>query len=213
MTRKAVIGMIRAAALAGAFFLAGGVIPLIGGILMLLAPAPVMVYAVGRTAQPARDYRGTARDRFGNDPRGAVRRPRLFVTFGLATAIVVLHDRAPFSFETISAVGAGRWWQIGRGALAVMAGPRRSSRPARRTCSGDGARAEVLQAARHQDGDSGRNAGDVISLTMRLSPAFAISSAASMVLVNLGVFWRWAGRSGWLTTYSAIFRDGRRRNG
>ena len=40
--------MVRAAALTGAFFLAGGAIPLIGGVLMMLAPAPIIVYAVGR---------------------------------------------------------------------------------------------------------------------------------------------------------------------
>ena len=40
--------MVRAAALSGAFFLAGGAIPLIGGILMMLAPAPILVYAVGK---------------------------------------------------------------------------------------------------------------------------------------------------------------------
>src|SRR5260370_11870907 len=40
--------MIRAAALAAAFFLAGGAIPVLGGIAMFLAPAPIMIYAVGR---------------------------------------------------------------------------------------------------------------------------------------------------------------------
>src|ERR1700676_2187523 len=54
MTRRAVIGMVRAAALAGAFFLAGGAIPLIGGILMMLAPAPILVYAVGKPNPNAR---------------------------------------------------------------------------------------------------------------------------------------------------------------
>ena len=48
--------MVRAAALAGAFFLAGGAIPLIGGVLMMLAPAPIMVYAVGR---PSPNLRAT----------------------------------------------------------------------------------------------------------------------------------------------------------
>jgi uncharacterized protein YybS (DUF2232 family) len=33
----------------------------------------------------------------------------------------------------------------------------------------------------------------VISLTMRLSPAFALLLAASTMLLNLRVFWRWAG--------------------
>ena len=48
--------MVRAAALSGAFFLAGGAIPLIGGILMMLAPAPILVYAVGR---PSPNLRAT----------------------------------------------------------------------------------------------------------------------------------------------------------
>ena len=47
MTRRDVIGLVRAAFGAAALFLAGGVVPAIGGVAMLFAPTPVLSYAIG----------------------------------------------------------------------------------------------------------------------------------------------------------------------
>ena len=47
MTRRDAIGLVRAAFGAAALFLAGGVVPAIGGIAMLFAPTPVLSYAIG----------------------------------------------------------------------------------------------------------------------------------------------------------------------
>jgi hypothetical protein len=48
VTRKAIIGLVRAAALSGALFLAVAAIPIAGGFAMLFAPAPILTFAVGR---------------------------------------------------------------------------------------------------------------------------------------------------------------------
>ena len=100
--------MVRAAALAGAFFLAGGAIPLIGGILMMLAPAPILVYAVGR---PSPNLRATIAvllaTAFVAILWGPIGGLAYFVSFGLATAIACYMLERRLSFEMITAVGAG----------------------------------------------------------------------------------------------------------
>jgi len=96
-----------------------------------------------------------------------------------------------------------------------MGGPDgRSSRLFTTTCTRDGARAGLLQAARGSDDAFADMQASVISLTMHLSPAFAFLVAASTMLLNLRVFWRWVGPAcGWRTACLRSFRDGRRRNG
>ncbi|HLY05119.1 MAG TPA: DUF2232 domain-containing protein, partial [Rhizomicrobium sp.] len=117
--------MVRAAALAGAFFLAGGAIPLIGGILMMLAPAPILVYAVGR---PNPNLRATIAvllaTAFVAILWGPIGGLAYFVSFGLATAIACFMLERRLSFEMITAVGAGV--MVGASvvsALVLMGGP------------------------------------------------------------------------------------------
>ncbi len=196
MTRKAVIGMVRAAALSGAFFLAGGAIPLIGGILMMLAPAPILVYAVGR---PNPNLRATIAVVLATalvallwGPIGGL---AYFVSFGLATAIACYMLERHLSFEMITAIGAAVMVTASIVAALVMMG---------------GADAliktvhdELVQGmARGQDfykllGMPNTIPADtqasVVSLTMHLSPAFALLVGASTMLLNLRVFWRWTG--------------------
>src|SRR5208282_354388 len=108
VTRKAVIGMVRAAALAGAFFLAGGAIPLLGGVLMMLAPAPIIIFAVGR---PSPNLRATIAvllaAAFVTMLAGSFAGAGYFVSFGLGTAIACYMLERRSSFELITAVGAG----------------------------------------------------------------------------------------------------------
>ncbi|MGO9451587.1 MAG: DUF2232 domain-containing protein [Candidatus Binataceae bacterium] len=49
MTRKAIIGSIRAGLLSGAFFLAAAAIPLVGTVVTFFTPAPILIFAAGRT--------------------------------------------------------------------------------------------------------------------------------------------------------------------
>lgn len=87
--------MVRAAALAAAFFLAGGAIPMIGGILMMLAPAPIIVYAVGR---PSPSLRATIAVLLATAFVAILAGPfaglGYLVSFGLGTGIVCYMLRA-----------------------------------------------------------------------------------------------------------------------
>ncbi|MFZ0679609.1 DUF2232 domain-containing protein [Candidatus Binatus sp.] len=196
MTRKAVIGMVRAAALAGAFFLAGGAIPLIGGILMMLAPAPILVYAVGRPSPNLRAIiavlLATAFVAILWGPIGGL---AYFVSFGLATAIACYMLERRLSFEMITAVGAGV--MVGASvvcALVLMGGPDAFIKTVHDELVQGMARGQdFYKLLGMQQTIAPDTQASVISLTMRLSPAFALLVAAASMLLNLRVFWRWAG--------------------
>ena len=188
--------MIRAAALSGAFFLAGGAIPLIGGILLMLAPAPVILYAVGRPSPNLRAtiavLLATALVGFLWGPLGGV---AYFVCFGMATAITCYMLERRYSFEMITAIGSGVMVAASVvTALVMLGGPDALIKTVHDTLAQGMARGQdfykMLGMQQTMPADT---EASVISLTMRLSPAFALLLAASTMLLNLRVFWRWAG--------------------
>jgi len=188
--------MVRAAALAGAFFLAGGAIPLIGGILMMLAPAPILVYAVGR---PSPNLRATIAvllaTAFVAILGGPVGGLAYFVSFGLATAIACYMMERRLSFEMITAIGAAV--MVGASvvaALVLVGGPDALIKTVHDELAQGMARGQDFRKLLGiEQTISPDTQASVISLTMRLSPAFALLVAASSMLLNLRVFWRWAG--------------------
>jgi uncharacterized protein YybS (DUF2232 family) len=188
--------MVRAAALAGAFFLAGGAIPLIGGILMMLAPAPILVYAVGR---PSPNMRATIAvllaTAFVAILWGPIGGLAYFVSFGLATAIACYMLERRLSFEMITAVGAGV--MVGASvvaALVLMGGPDALIKTVHDELVQGMARGQdFYKLLGMQQTIPPDTQASVVALTMRLSPAFALLVAASSMLLNLRVFWRWAG--------------------
>jgi uncharacterized protein YybS (DUF2232 family) len=188
--------MVRAAALAGAFFLAGGAIPLIGGILMMLAPAPILVYAVGR---PSPNLRATIAvllaTAFVAILWGPIGGLAYFVSFGLATAIACYMLERRLSFEMITAVGAGV--MVGASvvaALLLMGGPDALIKTVHDELVQGMARGQdFYKLLGMQQTIAPDTQASVISLTMRLSPAFALLVAAASMMLNLRVFWRWTG--------------------
>jgi uncharacterized protein YybS (DUF2232 family) len=188
--------MVRAAALAGAFFLAGGAIPLIGGILMMLAPAPILVYAVGR---PSPNLRATIAvllaTAFVAILWGPIGGLAYFVSFGLATAIACYMLERRLSFEMITAVGAGV--MVGASvvsALVLIGGPDAFIKTVHDELVQGMARGQdFYKLLGMQQTIAPDTQASVISLTMRLSPAFALLVAAASMLLNLRVFWRWSG--------------------
>jgi uncharacterized protein YybS (DUF2232 family) len=188
--------MVRAAALAGAFFLAGGAIPLIGGVLMMLAPAPIVIYAVGR---PSPITRATIAILLAGaliailwGPFGGL---AYMVSFGLATAVTCYMLERRYSFEMITAIGAGAMVAASViAAMAVMGGPDALIKTVHDELAQGMARGQDLyKLLGVQSTIPADTQASVIAFTMRLSPAFALLVAASAMLLNLRVFWRWAG--------------------
>jgi len=187
--------MVRAAALAGAFFLAGGAIPLVGGILMMLAPAPILIYAVGRPSPNLRAIiavvLATAFVAALWGPLGGL---AYFVSFGLATAIMCYMLERRSSFEMITAVGAGV--MVATSVVVVLAmvgGPDALIKTVHDSLTQMVVRGQDFNKLLGMPAIPADTQASVISLTMQLSPAFALLIAASTMLLNLRVFWRWAG--------------------
>ena len=196
MSRKTVIATIRAAALAGAFFLAGGAIPLFGAFAMLLAPAPILIYAVGLPYPHRRAIVAVAiAAAFVALMAGPYAGVSYLVSFGLATLIMCWMLERRSSFEMITAVTAGAMLTAATlTALAMTGGP------------------DALVKLIHDELQQGMNRGQefykylgmesaiandtqagIIATTMRLSPAFALLLCSAAVLFNQRIFWRWTG--------------------
>ena len=98
----------RAAFAAAALFLAGGVVPVIGGVVMLFAPTPVLGYAIGypkalvRMAAVVTLAAGLIALGAGPSAAGAYA-----LSFGLATAVMVYMIERRHPFETIVLCAAG----------------------------------------------------------------------------------------------------------
>jgi uncharacterized protein YybS (DUF2232 family) len=188
--------MVRAAALAGAFFLAGGAIPLIGGVLMMLAPAPIILYAVGRpNPNPRAIIAVLLATGLVAILAGPIAGLGYFVSFGLATAIACYMLERRSSFEMITSVAAGAMVAASVvAALAVMGGADALIKTVHDELAQGMARGQdFYKLLGMQQTIPADTQASVISLTMRLSPAFALLLAASTILLNLRVFWRWAG--------------------
>ena len=188
--------MIRAAALAGAFFLAGGAIPMVGGVAMILAPAPILIYAVGRPSPNLRT--GIAivlATLLVSLLAGPYAGAGYLVSFGLGTAILCYMLEQRYSFETIAAVGAGAMVTASvLMALAAVGGPDALIKTVHDELLQGMARGqEFYKLAGMPSTIPADTQATIIDTTMRLSPAFAILLAAGSMLANLRVFWRWSG--------------------
>jgi uncharacterized protein YybS (DUF2232 family) len=198
--------MIRASALAGAFFLAGGAIPILGQILMLLAPAPILIYAVGL---PNANLRATTAVLLATGLVGLLGGPfaglGYLVSFGLATAIACYMLERRHSFELITAIGAGTMVAVAVvAALIAMGGADALIKAVHSQLVQGMTRGQDFYKLLGTEAIPADTQATVISFTMRLMPAFAILVAASTMLLNLRLFWRWAGTQ--RLTYS-LFGD------
>ena len=189
--------MIRAAALSGAFFLAGGAIPVIGGILTMLAPAPILIFAVGLPSANLRAIvaalLATALVALLGGPFAGL---GYFVSFGLATAIACYMLERRYSFELITAVSAGAMVAASVvAALLAMGGADALIKTVHDELAQGMARGqEMYKLLGMQTTIPADTQATVIAFTMRLLPAFAILVGAGAMLMNLRVFWRWAGQ-------------------
>jgi uncharacterized protein YybS (DUF2232 family) len=188
--------MVRASALAGALFLAAGAIPLIGGIAMLLAPAPILIFAVGRPSPNLRAIvavlLAAAMVTLLAGPLAGV---GYLISFGLATAIACYMLERRSSFELIAAVCAGAIVTAGViAALAIMGGPDALIKAVHNDLTQTMARGlELDKMLGIPSVIPADTQASIIAEFMRLLPAFALIVSAGAMLLNLKVFWRWAG--------------------
>jgi len=197
VTRKSVIGMIRAAALAAAFFLAAGALPFVGVVLMLFVPAPIIGYVVGRPAAVLRMALALGLSLLLVAlAAGTTVAAGYAVTFGLATAIICLMLEREQPFELIIVVATVAMMVAGTLSLLAIAGsPQALADMMRDTLVQGFARSSRFYQTLGMGGGIDAASRDrLVAVTVRLVPAIAALAAAFMVTFNLMCFWRWLGK-------------------
>jgi uncharacterized protein YybS (DUF2232 family) len=197
VTRKDLFGLVRAAFTTAVMFVAGAVIPVVGGLAMMFAPIPVLTYAVGypRTLWRALAVLALALILIGA-AAGPMAAGGYALSFGLATAIMchMIERRYPFEpivlCSTMAVVVAGTLMAFGLAgspqALALsmhndLLAAIQHGEKFYRALGIDASIAPETRAA-------------IVDSALRLSPALAALTVAFMVLINLGLFWRISGR-------------------
>lgn len=198
MSRKAIVGLVRAAALSGALFLAVAAIPIAGGFAMLFAPAPILIFAVGRL-NPY--WRASISVLLAGVlvaiAAGVGAGISYAVSFGLATMILCVMLERRYPFELIVLFTAGAMIVAGSAAALIAAGSPEAMLAAMQSSLKAGmARGQDFYKAIGMDaGLSADTQATAIDIFIRLSPALAAIAAAATVMLNLTTFWRWAGKA------------------
>lgn len=190
--------MTRACALAAVLFLAGGLIPFLGALAMLLSPLPILLYAVGRARVELRVTIGVAVAAVliaivgGLGGAGGY-----LLSFGLATVVVawMLERRRPFEMIVIAAAGA-MLVVAAIAALAMFGSPAGIANAVQaQLAAGMAHGQEMYRAMGMPNALPADTQAELLSVIMRISPALAAMLAGFAIFVNLRLFWRWGGKN------------------
>lgn len=195
---KLTVGAVRAAFLSAALYLAVAIVPFVGAIAALLAPAPILVFAV---TMPRARWRAVATILIATAAAtalaGWVAGLGYLVSFGLAAAVMcdMVERRKPF--ERIVLVTAGVTLAAGVFAAFAMAGfsvdaLARSVHDS--LASGLSRGHEVYKVLGMESGVGHKAEAGLLDTMMRLSPALVALCAGFGSLINLRMFWRLSGR-------------------
>ena len=188
--------MIRAGVLSAAFFLAGGAIPIVGGVAMMFAPAPILIYALGRSKTNWRALSAVmlAAILVGAGA-GVYAGLGYLITFGLATAVICYMIERQQPFERIVLVAATSILAAAAGAaLAATGSPDALVKAIHdQLAAGMAHGQELYKVFGMQTAVPADTQASIMAVTMRLCPALAAILAAATVLFNLRVSWRWIG--------------------
>lgn len=188
---------VRAAFLSAALYLAAAVVPLIGAIASLFAPAPILVFAVGFAgarwrAAAAVLVAAAAVMLLG----GWVATLAYLITFGLAAAVMcdMLERRKPF--ETIVLVTAMIVLAASVIAAFAMAGSAEALAKAvhEALASGVARGHDFYKVLGIETGMAHEAEAGLLDMMLRLCPALVAMCAGFGALLNLAVFWRVGGR-------------------
>ena len=164
---------------------------------MLFAPAPILLFAVGRLSP---NLRATLAVLLAGVlvaiAAGVSAAISYEIAFGMAAVLMCVMLERKYPFELIVMATAGMMLIVATGAALIAAGS-----------------PDAMLTAIHQSLKAGMERGQdfyksigmdagmtpdtqatAIDIFIRLSPALAAISAAAAVMLNLGIFWRWAGK-------------------
>lgn len=177
-------------------FMAGGLVPVLGGILAMLAPAPILGASIGYRRST---WRAAAAVAIG----AALVSLTAGFTAGLAYIAIVgcvaiamcylIEKRQPF--DRIIAIVTVLLLVVAGGCVLLATGsPEALAVALRQELTTAMARGEKAYSSMGLDlAMSSDMRASIISTTLELAPALCAVSAATMVFFNLGIFWRFSG--------------------
>jgi uncharacterized protein YybS (DUF2232 family) len=196
---KDALDLTRAAALAAALFLLGGMIPVVGALVMLCAPAPILFQSIGR---PGGYWRIGAVLALCLAMIALVAGPLQSLGFalslGLAAVLIAVLLRRQWAFELIVLVATAATMAVVTAALVAWAG----SPAALARHIHDSLAAAMSHADRFYErlgmslSQSKEVSNRVLEVTTALAPALGAILAAGAILINLGLVWRRLGKAG-----------------
>jgi uncharacterized protein YybS (DUF2232 family) len=194
---KEALDLTRAAALAVAFFLLGGLIPVLGLPVMLCAPVPILIHVLGRS----RPYRRLAAALvltliLIGMVAGPVQGLGYGLSLGLATVVMTIMLRRQWSFELIVFATTAAMAAAAAAALLIWAGsPAALARQIHHSVASAMSQSALMYEKLGMSQADSKQIGDrVLDVTERLLPALAAMLGALAVLVNLGLVARWLGK-------------------
>jgi uncharacterized protein YybS (DUF2232 family) len=178
-------------------FLAGAMIPGLGGALMVFAPAPLLGYAAGFPSALLRISLtiavSTALVGVGGGPALAA---GYLVSFGLAAGMICFLLGRRQRFESIVLITTTVMLVTGMFVALLFAGsPAALVRITHNQLVAGMMRGQDFYKAVGIDATLTPDTQTyIVNTVMKLTPALIALLAAMMVLLNLGVFWRWGGK-------------------
>lgn len=202
------VGFLRGALASALMFMAGALVPVIGGFLMFLAPTPVLGYAVGFRRSVLRASAvvivASGFVVFGGGPNAGM---AYAIAVGIAAVSMTYMLERRLPFERIVAVTTSLMLVVGAlSALAMAGSPQALAHALRDSLTNAIDQGQKLYKMAGLDlpvAPDLRN--EMVQTSLDLMPALMAISAALMVLANLGVFWRMSGRQ--LRLGYALFAD------
>lgn len=193
---RTALGTLRSACFSASLFLVAGLVPLIGGVVAILAPAPILSGSVGFQRPRVRALIAIALAAGLVGLAGGSTVALIYLlTSGLAAIAMaeMLARRKPF--ETIVLVTTGLILTIAGVAVFVAAGsPQALGRSLHDSLAAGMAHGRDFYRTLGVDtGISTDEQNAIVDATIRLFPALAAIAAAFSVLFNLSLFWRFGG--------------------
>ncbi len=197
MRFKDALDPLRAAVLAAALFLAGGVVPVLGAPAMLCAPAPILIYALAEGRLWWRMVLALAISlAVIGLGAGPVQDLGFALSLGLATILIAVMLRRKWPFELIifsvttallaAVTAALLFWA---GSPAALAAQLHNA-----VATAMGHSASIYEKLGMSRAESKEVSDRVLEVTARMAPALGAMVGGLTVLINLGLVSRWLGK-------------------
>ncbi|HXR36709.1 MAG TPA: DUF2232 domain-containing protein [Candidatus Binataceae bacterium] len=199
MRFKDALDLTRAAALAAALFLLGGLVPVVGALVMLCAPAPMLFNAL-RAPGGLRRLGLVLALSLGIIAlvAGPLQSLGFALSLGLGAVLMTAMIRRQWPFELIVFVTTAATMTAVTVALVVLAGsPAALVKQLHDSLAAAMSHADSFYAKLGMTVSQSKEiSGRVLELTTSLAPALAAMLGAVAVLINLGLVWRRLGKPG-----------------